>query len=291
MSKATLVLCGVQQQTLRSRSGDYGCLALAGPGMRSSRYRIIAALGLASSLVWSQPASGEVTLVNPAGIAVEASGSLVMADRSRNDGEDAIIRWDPGTGDCTVVSNGTTGTGTTLRTPQGIAVEADGNILVADAAHKSIFRVNPVTGDRTILTSSSSSSFNAPTGIIIEASGDLIVSNYGTWGLIRVDSATGARTILSDVNTGSGPALGNPCHMGLEASGTIVVADSVRRAVFRVDPVTGNRSVVSDKNTGTGPDIVDPWSVIVEPSGDLVVADFRVGIYRIDGNSLRLRPG
>lgn len=87
----------------------------------------------------------------------------------------------------------------------GIAVSADGSILVADfdafgGRPGGIIRVDPTTGSQTKV--SSGGYFTAPVGLAIAANGDIIVANAagggpGASGIIRVDPATGGQTIVS----------------------------------------------------------------------------------------------
>jgi hypothetical protein len=72
---------------------------------------------------------------------------------------DAVIRVHPATGDRTIVSgidprNGLLiGAGPPLRRPISIAVEANGTLVVGDIFHQAVFRVDPLTGDREVLSS------------------------------------------------------------------------------------------------------------------------------------------
>src|SRR5262249_2388462 len=111
------------------------------------------------------PMTGAQTLVssggffaNPNYLALEATGNLVVADSDAfplsgcNTGCGAVIRVDPVTGAQTVVSSGGF-----FVNPVGIALEADGNILVGDpdalGGGGAIIRVNPATGAQTVISS------------------------------------------------------------------------------------------------------------------------------------------
>ena len=73
---------------------------------------------------------------------------LVAVDSSL----DAVVRVDPLTGDRTIVSSTSNGTGPAFNNPLGIAVEATGDLVVVDADLDAVVRVDPVTGDRTIVS-------------------------------------------------------------------------------------------------------------------------------------------
>jgi hypothetical protein len=88
----------------------------------------------------------------PEAIAVEADGSLVVVDGP------AVVRVNPVTGDRTAVSrfdretNMNIGNGPLLVSLEDIAVEADGSLIVVDTALAAVVRVDPLTGDRTIIS-------------------------------------------------------------------------------------------------------------------------------------------
>jgi streptogramin lyase len=58
----------------------------------------------------------------------------------------SVIRLDPASGMWTVLTEGGL-----MQKPFGVAVEADGSILITDMAR--VIRVDPLTGDQTIFTS------------------------------------------------------------------------------------------------------------------------------------------
>jgi len=128
------------------------------------------------------------------------------------------MRVDPSTGDRTVLSGCTAedpatfactallGTGPSFGFPGGIAVEADGALVVVDEGLTGrVIRVNPVTGDRVLvsgLDSETNTSLGSgplllfPADIAVAPDGALIVGDR-TLGVVQVDPLTGNRTILS----------------------------------------------------------------------------------------------
>ena len=96
------------------------------------------------------------------------------------------------------------GSGPGFVTPLGIAVEADGSLVVVDDGLEAVVRVDPVTGDRTILSDAGTGTgpdFVSLRGLAVEADGRLVVVDSVLDALIRVDPVTGDRTILSGGNT------------------------------------------------------------------------------------------
>jgi len=100
------------------------------------------------------------------------------------------------------------GSGPGFLSPFGIAVEADGSLVVVDFGLDAVVRVDPVSGDRTIISNASIGSgpgFVGPVGVAVEANGSLVVADSGLDAVVRVDPVSGDRTIISDARIGSGP--------------------------------------------------------------------------------------
>jgi streptogramin lyase len=241
-----------------------------------------------------------VAFTAPTDIVVEADGGLMVVDAWFT----RLVRVDPVTADRTISSGipGATGEavvgdGAAFGSPVGVDVEADGNLLVLDVDLAAVFRVDPVTGDRTIVSDANTGSGPAFErlygGIAVEADGNVVVT-AGAGAVIRVDPVTGDRTIVSDADTGSGPAFGAPLgnvaserSIAVEADGNLLVLDAELVAVFRVDPVTGDRTIVSDADTGSGAAFGAPLrGVAVEADGNVVVTVVAAGaagaVIRVD---------
>ncbi len=79
---------------------------------------------------------------------MEADGSIVVTD-----GGLGVVRVDPVSGDRTIISDDSTGSGPGFGILLfGITVEANGDLVVTTAAMDAVIRVNPVSGDRTIVS-------------------------------------------------------------------------------------------------------------------------------------------
>ena len=95
-----------------------------------------------------------------------ADGSVLVLDVEMK----AINRVNPVTGavgtvsQCADQSSCTVGTGPAFSFPLGIAVGPDGAIFVTDGALYAVMRVDPVTGNRAIVSSPSVGSGPGPTG-------------------------------------------------------------------------------------------------------------------------------
>ena len=202
----------------------------------------------------------------------------------------AVIRVDPNTGNRTIVSDANTtipaedGTDTLVGSdwvvPQGVTVEADGQLAVTDPGRFSVYRVDPDTGERTFVSGTSSlsgSPFIRPTGIAValpnsESDGVFVVADTSQ-GVVEI-SSTGYRFILSDAKIEGAVNLESPFGIAIEASGTAVVTDLGLKALVRVMlDETEERAIFSDASTGSGVNWITPLDIDVEDSGDLLVVD------------------
>jgi sugar lactone lactonase YvrE len=260
--------------------------------------RIDPATGARTTVSSSSVGTGPA-LSDPNGIAVAANGDLFVADFSAFDGDGGIIRIDPVTGNRTEVSSNGHGSGPAFGFgPDGIAIAADGSLVVADTFGYQVLRVDPATGNRTTISSNSvgtGPTFDYLFGLALEPDGHILVCDEdgfdGNGGIIRIDPATGNRTTVSSNAVGSGPALNGPASLAVAPDGSIITgtvgADfTADGAVFRVDPVSGNRTLISSNASPPGaPLFTDIYGVAIVPTTvsaypAAVAADGPVGYWR-----------
>jgi streptogramin lyase len=210
-----------------------------------------------------------------AALAIGPAGAILVADSQ------SLVRVDPSTGDRTLVSGSTRGSGPALPTSTGVAVEPSGAVLWAHP--HGILRIDPVTGDRLELSgpgAGAGPAFRAIEGIASDATGALLAADSDLGAVVRIDPGSGDRTILAGGPVGTGPRLDCLDDVNREASGALVLT-SCTDGVLRVDPVSGDRSLVSGPTTGSGPAFELAGDIIVEPSGSLLVGDL-FSIKRVD---------
>jgi hypothetical protein len=249
----------------------------------------------------------------PFGVAAEASGHILVVDfHAGTNNRGALFRVDPKTETRTILSDfGNPGQGPLGDDPVDVAVEASGHILVIDEdagrnEKGALFRVNPVTGNRTMLSDFGQGQRpgSQPNEVAVEASGQILVvdldagtNNRGA--LFRVNSASGNRTLLSDFGDSAQGALGYfLVGVAVEASGQILVIDNLggtngKGALFRVHPTTGFRTLLNDfGSTAQGQALGGALvGVAVEASGQILVLDSIAGIRTGgDGALFRVNP-
>ena len=213
--------------------------------------------------------------------ALPAGDIVIGADIGATNNFDwGLLLIDPTTGNRTILSDNTVGSGpafssvitsVTPATDGSLIVTSEGGIPNSNGVSPGVlFRVDPSTGNRSIISSSTANSGDFSYYIGARSFGSsILMSGYD---IVSVDPTTGNRTIVSGASRGSGEQLG---AYGFSIVGTdLFVANSSLGDIVKVDTLTGNRTVVSSASVGTGPGLAgaDPIPFDVEPdhSGNLL---------------------
>ena len=227
--------------------------------------------------------------------AAPALGQLYHGDivYSRDDAgsgpQNAVYKLVGGTGDPVVVSQpGVRGSGPDFGSLiGGMAVDQEYQILLLGFDGAAIFKIDPATGDRSILSGQGVGS-----GPALEGANDIGLSYYhdrifvtagSAHSIIEVDKFTGDRTLVTGPGRGSGPVLDHPVGLSRTFSGDFYAFDANTEAVFFVDGTTGDRRIVSGAGTGSGPEFSGFGSdVVLLYDGTLAVSDHEERLLRVD---------
>ncbi len=151
-----------------------------------------------------------------------------------------------------------------------------------------LYRINPTTGHRSLLSDFSNSSQGATQvvpaiGIALEKSGQILVNSHGTSTapaprdlLLRIDPNTGHRTVLSNFDNAAQGTQGRRLSgiaVETSGSGAIIVGASnpanmaaEPTLLFRVSQQTGQRTVLSDSaNSKQGPSFTWIFGIAIVP--------------------------
>ncbi|MEZ2345927.1 Ig-like domain repeat protein [Terriglobus sp. RCC_193] len=165
-------------------------------------------------------------LRNPAGLAMGADGTLLIADtgnhRIRRLTTDGTIVAIAGTGKEGDSGDGGPATNATFRRPAALLVLNDGRVLIADTDARRIRILSP-NGN---IAPYGNTSFRSPEGMTLDASGNIVVADAQLQQVVQT-AATG-----NSVLTGSGKqgtlatgALNSPSSVATDASGGIAISD------------------------------------------------------------------
>jgi len=242
---------------------DLGMAALVAVDPDSGSRAILSSSGVGS--VGSGPFLG------PGALARDADGSLLALNTLAS--SRGVLRVARDTGDRSVVSSNSVGSGPAFVTPRGIAVGPEGTIFVADASSDHVLAIDPATGNRSVFSSEAVGTGPAlmnPADLSIDAGGDLLVFDSASASLLRIDRTSGDRTVVASPSVGSGPNLFAQA-MAVEATGSVLLV-SLAGDLWRVDAATGDRVLLASREIGSGPDFQSARGVAVEAAGGTAVA-------------------
>jgi len=158
------------------------------------------------------------------------------------------------------------GTQTTLASggftsPNGVAVDATGNVFVADSSKTAVNEIVAAGGYTTVNTVGSG--FSQPAGVALDGSGNLFVADSGNSTVKEIAAAGGYTTV-----TTLGSGFSQPAGVALDGGGNVFIADAGNNAVYEILAAGGYTTVNS---LGSG--FKNPTGVAVDGSGNVFVAD------------------
>ncbi len=184
------------------------------------------------------------------------NGNVVASTSVYGVGQGPAIAFAPGTQ--IAISPGSY----SLGSPQGIAVDAAGNVFIADYGKNRVVEV-PGGGGAPGLVNTGSYTLNEPFGLALDGAGDLFIANYGSGQVIEVP-AVGTASLVS---TGS-YTLSGPEGLAVDGAGDLFIASSLNGQAIEV-PAGGAPILV---NTGAYT-LGQPSGVAVDAAGDVFIAD------------------
>ena len=240
----------------------------------------------------------------PSGVAVDNEGNVYVADAGNNlirkittDGTVSTLA-----GTVAAVDTGNTVTSEPLFSgPSGVAVDASGNVYVADAGNNEIRVISPSGVVNTLAGdlnagyadgTGSSARFNNPIGVAVDASGNVYVADLLNNLIRKITPGGVVTTVAGSGSTGSNDGQGVaasfyfPNSLAADASGNLYVTDAVNDLIRKVasdgtvSTIAGNGSAGFLNGTGTATSFNDPAGIAVDDMGNLFVADANNNLIR-----------
>jgi uncharacterized protein (TIGR03437 family) len=277
----------------------------------NNRVREVTAGGIISTVAGngSQGFSGDggpatsASLNQPFGVAVDAVGNPFIADtansRVRKVSPGGIISTVAGNGNSYFSGDGGPATSGSLSYPWGVAVDAAGNLFIADPRNQRVRKVNPAGTISTVAGNGSqgfsgdggpatSASLSKPSGVAVDTAGNLFIADTYNDRVRKVSPGGTISTVAGNGNFGfsgdCGPATSamlSPDGVAVDAAGNLFIADTYNSRVRKVDPGgtistvagNGNKGFSGDGGPATSASLSGPPAVAVDAAGNLYMAD------------------
>ena len=279
---------------------------------RSQPFAFTTIAGVARTTGKADGTNSSARFNSPYGLAVDGAGNIFVADHDNN----AIRKITPvGTNWVVTTIAGvlgqqgsTDGTNSKARFffPDGVAVDTNGTLFVADSANNTIRKITPQGTNWVVRTlagntagggyadgTNNQASFFEPTGIAVDNAGNLFVTDF-SYSLIRRIAPVGTNWVVSTIagaprpgssvdGTNSQARFANPRGIVVDSSGTIFVGDYFNFTIRKITPVGTNWVVTTIAGLagqagtadGTNSDarFNAPQGVALDSAGNLYVAD------------------
>ena len=218
------------------------------------------------------PATSAI-LIQSQGLATDGSGNLYVADagdhRVRKVAANGVITTIAGTGIPGFSGDGGPAAQAQLNSPYGVALDAQGNLYIADLGNA---RVRRVGLDGTIATAAGGDqSLSAPRNLVFDHGGNLYISDFNAarvlelspQGLLTTVAGTGVAGAAGDNGAAMQAQLNHPAGLAFDPQGNLYIADSGNHLIRRIK--LGIITSYARAATPTG--------LAFDPSGNLYVAD------------------
>ena len=213
-------------------------LALASAFAQAQPLAIRTFAGSISAGSTNGPAAG-ARFKHPVGLATDIGGNIYVADTENS----TVRKITPGGMVSTLagqagLSGAVDGQGGAARflSPQGIAVDDQGNVYVAEQVPQQIDSFNPSNflGSFAAL---GTGQFNSPVGMAVDSSGNVYVADtaYNRVDRFNPTNVAGTFTTFGSLGSGIGQ-FHNPNAVAIDSTGNVYVADSLNDRIAIFDP-------------------------------------------------------
>lgn len=245
---------------------------------------------------------------NPFDVAIDSAGAVYFSEWSmhrvrRIDPRTGIINTVAGSGETAYSGDNGLATATAVPHPFGIAIDASGNLFIADASIHRIFRVDATTGIIKNVAGNGSrgsagdgspatgAQLNQPQYVAVDTAGAIYISDTGNNRIRRLDPRTGIITTIAGTGVAgfsgdNGPAasarLSSPKGITTDREGNIYIADMENHRIRKIEATsglittiagTGEAGFAGDNSLATAATLWNPEGLCMDADGNLYIGD------------------
>ena len=270
-------------------------------------------------------AAADVEFSSPAAIVLDGNDNLYVADS----GNMCVRRIDAVTrltstvaGVCGVQGySGDNGPATAakLSLPEGLAMDAAGNLYIADTSNNVVRKVDMSTGTITTIAgngrigalgdggAATKAELYSPWGITVATDGTLYIADLANHkvrkvtpaGIISTVAGDGVASYTGDGGLASNAGLNAPAAVALDPAGNLYIGDAGNNRVREVAAATGDITTLvggngtqfdGDTKSALQASLYGPYALHFDHQGNLFIADmFHNRIRRVSANGLLLK--
>jgi uncharacterized protein (TIGR03437 family) len=239
------------------------------------------------------------SMSSPAAITLDAAGNLYIADGNRiRKVSGGIIMTVAGTGDQGLSGDGGPATSASLNYPVGIAVDAAGNLYIAESSFSN--RIRKVSGG--IITTlagtgaygfsgdggpATNATFSGALAVAVDRAGNVYIADFNSnrvrkvsGGIITTVVGNGAGEFSGDGGPATSAAIYGPYGLAVDSIGNLYIGDSFNDRVRKVSggiitTVAGNGTpgFSGDGGLATSAMLTHPAGVTVDAAGNIYISD------------------
>ena len=247
-------------------------------------------------------------LAKPMGVLVDSAGNIYIGEyaghRVRRVNIAGTITTIAGTGVAAWTGDGGLAVAAALNCPQGLALDPQGNLLIADSGNHVIRKITTATGIITTIAGTGAGGYSGDSGpatsaklnssedVDVDGAGNIFIADTGNNIIRKIDAATQIITKLAgaaglpgfsgDGGNANAAKLNYPSGIAVDVSGNIYIADEnncrIRKITAsdgKINTIAGNGTCAyaGDGGQATSANINYPKGVAVRSTGDVIISD------------------
>ena len=196
------------------------------------------------------------------GVAVDQAGNVYVSLSDGDRGQ--LAEWNASTKKVTYLVKGTYKDPSILVRPQGLAVDATGNVFIADRNLGQIKEWNVATQS---LSTVVASGLSGPNDVAVDAAGNLDIANYQGNSILQWNASTQSlKTVIAPYS-----GVQRPLSVAVDASGNIYIGDQTDKPIKEWNAATQTLTTLVSTER---PDSSTPFGLAVDAAGNVYFDDF-----------------